>query len=72
MVRKTKMTTNVENDMDYDWRIYMQTDAWQRRFKALTPESPQSEWNWIVGHYVGDQDELDHLFNEYNKHGEEA
>ena len=60
-----------EQDMDYDSRICMQTEAWQRRFKALTANSPDHEWAWIIKWFDGDQDDLDHLFNEYGKHGEE-
>ena len=52
-------------NLDNDSRFYMQTNAWQKRFKALNKESPESEWMWIVKHYQGDQDDLDHLINLY-------
>jgi hypothetical protein len=42
-----------------------QTPAWQRRFRELGDFSPKEEWNWIVGHFQGDQDDLDHLINKY-------
>jgi hypothetical protein len=55
---------NSENDS----RFNSQTKAWQIRFKELKQESPQKKWDWIVGHYQGDQDDLDHLINQYIPH----
>lgn len=70
-MRRNKMTNKLERDMDYDWRIYMQAEVWQHRFKALTPQSPDREWMWIIKWFNGDQDDLDNLFNEYGKHGDD-
>jgi ribonuclease HI len=57
---------NIRRDIiKIDERFYSQTEPWQRRFLELRQESPQKDWNWIVGHYQGDQDDLDHLINKF-------
>lgn len=56
--------------MRNDPRIWDQTEEWQERFMSLTKDSTNAEWLWIIANYYGDQDVLDHLFNEYDKHGE--
>ena len=56
-----------EKQLKTDHRFYSQTKEWQQRFEKLIHESPQNAWDWIVGHYQGDQDDLDHMLNEYGK-----
>lgn len=43
--------------------VYGQTAEWNRRLRKLTKNSPQKDWDWIIGHYRGDQDDLDHILN---------
>jgi len=42
---------------------YEQTPAWNKRLRELKQSSPQKNWDWIIGHYQGDQDDLDHILN---------
>jgi len=53
--------------MKTDSRVWLQNRQWIRRFEALNSKSPDSEWQWLIANYNGDQDELDHLFNEYKQ-----
>lgn len=48
-----------KTEMEY----FNQTTTWNKRFKELKQSSPQEKWDWIIGHYQGDQDELDHILN---------
>lgn len=45
-------------------QYYEQTPIWKKRLRALTQDSPQADWDWIIEHYNGDQDDLDHILNE--------
>lgn len=51
--------------LENDSRFINQTKAWKKRFRNLIPQSPQNHYDFIVAHYQGDQDDLDHLINEY-------
>lgn len=59
---------DTKTKLEFEETFLAQTLAWQRRFRELEEVSPQKKWNWIVGHFQGDQDDLDHLINKYEKH----
>ena len=56
-----KSETVLKNDM----RFLTQTLPWQKRFIELDALSPEKDWNWIISHFRGDQDDLDHMFRDY-------
>jgi hypothetical protein len=59
------MKPALKAEAEQDLRVLLQSKEWQRRFLSITMESSDSEWHWICINYHGDQDELDHLINEY-------
>lgn len=56
---------DTKTKLELEETFLAQTSAWQRRFRELEEVSLQKEWSWIVGHFQGDQDDLDHLINKY-------